>query len=144
MGKEQFIGTWKLVSSEIRTSDGQLISPLGRNATGTLMYDTNGRMSAQIMRPGRPIFTSGDQLSGTSEEIKTALEGFIAYFGTYEVNEKECTITHRVEGSLFPNWIGTDQRRFFQFSGGRLTITTPPMPVGGRQSTVLLIWERVS
>lgn len=143
MGREQFIGTWKLVSSEIRLSDGQLIYPLGRDAVGRITYDTSGHMSCQLTRLDRPAFSSGDQWSGTPEETKSAFEGCVAYFGTYEVNEEKGTVTHHVEGSLFPNWVGTDQRRFFEFSGDRLTLTTPPIPAGGQQATALLIYERL-
>ena len=143
MGKEQFIGTWKLVSSEFRLSADKAVYPLGRDAVGMLTYDTSGHMSAQLMRLDRPAFASGDQVGGTPEEIKSAFEGFVAYFGTYEVNEQKGIVTHYVEGSSFPNWVGTDQIRFFEFSGDRLTLTTPPIPVGGQQLTGLLLWERV-
>jgi len=142
MGKEQFIGTWKLVSSEFRLSNGQVTYPMGRDAIGIIMYDTNWHVSVQIMRPDRPAFASGDQLKGTPMEIKSAFEGFVAYYGIYEVNEEKGIVTHHLEGSLFPNWVGTDQRRFFKFSGNRLTLSTPPILFGGQQVTVVLIWER--
>jgi len=142
MAKEQFIGTWKLVSSEFRHSDGQLTYPFGRDAVGIIMYDANGHMSVHIMRPDRPAFASGDQLEGTPVEIKSAFEGFVAYYGVYEVNQEEGTVTHHVKGSLFPNWVGSAQRRFFEFSGNRLTISTPPIPMGGEKIVGLLIWER--
>ena len=142
MGKEQFVGTWKLVSSEFRRSDGEVTYPMGRNASGMLMYDASGHMSVQIIRPDRPTFASGDQLKGTLEEIKSAFEGCVAYFGTYEVNEEKGSVTHHVEGSSFPNWVGTDQRRFFEFYGNRLTLSTPPAPFGGEHVTALLVWER--
>ncbi len=143
MGKEQFTGTWKLVSSEYRRLDGKLAYSKGRDAVGILMYDASGHMSVQIMRPDRPAFASGDHLKGTPEEIKSAFKGFVAYYGTYEVNEEEGTVTHHLEGSLFPNWVGTDLKRFFEFSGNQLTLSTPPMPMGGQQLTGVLLWERV-
>jgi len=141
--KEQFIGTWKLVSSEFRLSDGQTVYPLGKEATGMLTYDASGHMSAQLMRRDRPTFASDDLLSGTPSEIKSVFEGFTAYFGTYEINEERATVVHHVEGSLFPNWVGGDQIRFFELSGDRLTLSTPPIPMSGRAMTGLLIWERV-
>ncbi len=143
MGREQFIGTWKLVSSEIRLSDGQLTYPLGTDAVGRITYDTAGHMLCQLVRLDRPAFASGDQWGGTPEETKAAFQGCIAYFGTYEVNEQEGTVIHHVEGSLFPNWVGTDQRRFFEFSGKQLTLTTPPIPAGGQQATARLVYERL-
>jgi hypothetical protein len=142
MGKEQFIGTWTLVSTEHRHSDGQLTYPLGREPVGIIMYDAKGYISVQLMHPDRPAFASGDMDNGTPTEIKSAFEGFVAYFGTYEVNEEKGTVTHHVEGSLFPNWVGSAQRRFFEFSGNRLTLSTPPILIGGEQITVTLVWER--
>jgi hypothetical protein len=36
-------------------------------------------MSAQLMRPGRPQFASGDWFRGTDEEVKQEAMGDIAY-----------------------------------------------------------------
>ena len=140
MGKEQFIGSWKLISSEYRRSDGEAAYPRGKNPIGMLMYNATGHVSAQIMPPNRPAFASGDHLKGTPEEIKSAFKGYIAYYGTYEVNEEEGTVTHHVVSSLFPNRIGKPLRRFFEFSGNRLMLRT--MPMGGEQLTGVLAWER--
>ena len=142
MGKEQFAGTWKLVSSEFRTSDGDVSYPLGKDAVGLIMYDTKGHVSAQIMSPSRPKCASSDHLKSTPSEAKAASDGYVAYFGKYEVNEEKRTITHHAEGSLFPNWEGAPLERFFEFSGNRLTLSTPPMPMGGKGVVGLLIWER--
>ena len=141
--KERFVGTWALTSSEFRRADGQEVYPRGKNPAGRLMYDTNGYMAAQVMGRDRPPFATGDILGGTPDEIKTALEGYQAYYGTYEVNDDEATVIHHVEGGLFPNWIGADQKRFFKFTGNRLTLGTAPMQVGG-QITGTLVWERLT
>src|SRR6266536_2975181 len=104
--QEKFVGTWTLVSFEFRLSDGTVTYPMGRQATGMLMYDANGHVSAQMMRVDRPLFASGDQQKGTSEEVRTAVEGYVSYFGDYEVNEEEKAVIHRTKGSLFPNLVG--------------------------------------
>jgi hypothetical protein len=143
MAMKQFVGTWKLISSEFKSSDGQVTNPLGNDAIGILMYDASQHMSVQIMRRDRPIFASDDQLNGTPSEMKSAFKGFTAYFGSYDVNEKEAIVTHHVEGSLFPNWIGKDQVRFFEFSDNRLILSTPQIPMGGQQITGQLVWEKV-
>jgi hypothetical protein len=94
------------------------------------------------MNPDRPLFLSGDLLKGAPEEIKAAYEGYTAYFGTYEVNEQEGTVTHRVRGSLFPNWVGQEQKRFFEFSGNGPALKTPPIRAAGAMVTGILVWER--
>jgi hypothetical protein len=140
--KQSFVGVWDLVSFEARLSDGRVITPLGEDAVGRVIYDADGRMSVQIMRRDRPAFASGDMLKGESEEVRAAFEGYIAYSGTYEVREDDACVLHRVEASLFPNWIGGEQVRFFEFPDGRLKLSTPSLVYGGGETTSVLIWER--
>ena len=137
------VGTWKLVLLEFR-SDGQVVYPVGRDATGLLMYDRNGWMSQQLMRPDRPAFASGDQLRGADAEVRAAVEGYVAYAGTYTVDETHEVVVHHVTASLFPNWVGTDQKRFYKLSGDRLIISTPTVLVAGHLMDVMLIWERIA
>jgi hypothetical protein len=144
MGENRFYGTWKLVSSEFRDSHGNVSYPYGEDAAGLAMLDNDGHLSAQLMRTGRPAFASNDLHRGTPEEIKAAFEGYVAYFGRYEVNEHERSLTTHVQASLFPNWIGGDQVRYYEFSANRLTLRTPPMVISGGTATGFLIWERVS
>jgi Lipocalin-like domain len=140
--KNNFVGVWKLVTSEFKRSDGSTAYPYGKNAIGMLIYDEHGHMSAQVMNPDRPLFVSGDIRKGTPEEIKAAFDGYTAYFGNYEVDEQNTTVIHRLRGSHFPNWMGQEQKRFFEFSGNRLTLKTPPIPAAGTMVTGILIWER--
>jgi hypothetical protein len=142
MIKDKFVGVWKLVASEVKLAKGTTVYPYGTNPVGMLTYDQSGHMSAQVMNPDRPLFVSGDIRNGTPEEIKAAFDGYTAYFGNYEVDEQEGTVTHRVLGSHFPNWVGQDQKRFFAFSGNRLTLRTPPIATSGTTVTLVLVWER--
>jgi hypothetical protein len=143
--REKFIGTWKLVSYEYRTLDGEVTYPMGRNMTGLLMYDAHGYMAGQLMNPDRMQFASGDKFRGSPEEVKRAFEGYTAYYGTYEVDEAEGAVNHKVESSMYPNWIGGVQKRFFEFSdnGQRLTLKTPPLRYADQPQTGLLVWEKV-
>ncbi len=136
------IGTWQLVSLESQSSAGGISYPLGEHPYGLLLYSSK-RMSAHMMRPDRPAFASGDIRRGTPEEVKAAFEGFVAYCGTYSIDEQRGTVTHHVEASLLPNWVGTDQQRFFTLTGRRLTLRTPPLLVNGQTVTATLVWERV-
>jgi hypothetical protein len=142
MVKHNFVGVWRLVTFEFKRSDGSTAYPYGKYAIGILIYDKHGHMSAQIMNPDRPIFVTGDIRKGTAEEIKAAFDGYMAYFGIYEVDEEEGTVTHRLRGSHFPNWVGQDLKRFFEFSGNRLTLKTPPISAAGTTVTGILVWER--
>jgi hypothetical protein len=142
---EQFHGTWKLMSWKIEQADGELIdSPLGPNPVGWIMYHPTGHMSVALMRPDRPRFTSDNLIEATLEEINTAFEGFIGYCGSYEVNEQERFVTHRLQLSWFPNLVGTEQKRYFEFAGDRLTLKTPPLTMIGEAQVYRLVWQRLS
>ena len=137
---EKFIGTWRLVSFELR-SDDQVTYPLGKDAVGYLIYNNDGYMSAALMASKRPRFSSMDMMKATTEEIEAAADTYVAYCGKYAVNEGK--VTHLVEVSFFPNWVGEKQERFYKFEGDKLILSTPPMILGGKQQTGYLIWKRL-
>ena len=138
------VGAWKLISFEAQKADGQVIYPFGKNAQGSIIYTRSGRFSAQVKRPDRPQFASGDQMKGTIEEIEANYKGFVSYYGPYEFDSENGFMVHHVEGSLFPNWEGQPQKRFFELSGNRRKLSTPPTLWGGGGEIVgVLVWERI-
>ena len=139
LSREDFIGTWRLVSVETRKEDGSLHRRGSR--TGYIIYSADGYMSVAFMKEGRSKFASGDIRGGTVEEKVEALNGNIASSGGYEVEGK--SVFHNIEVSLFPNWIGDRQERFYEFDGERLTLSTPLQLVGGIQLSSHLVWEKV-
>ncbi len=139
----ELLGAWSLTSFEMRRSDGRVSFPFGEDPSGMLLYEPSGRMSAQLLRRDRPPFDSGDQLMGDASEIKSAFQGCIAYFGAFEVDEAAATVVHRVEGSLFPNWIGTEQVRYYELDRDRLTIKTAPTEWDGVEVVAVLVWRRL-
>jgi Lipocalin-like domain len=138
----QLAGVWRLVSSEFKTSSGKVIYPLGEDALGLASFTESGYMSAQLMRQGRPAFASGDQASGTPEEIRAALQGYVAYYGQCEVDVEQQTLTTHVEGSMYPNWVGGEQVRFYELSDTQLILKTSPIAFGDEEFTGVLTWER--
>ena len=117
---KRFIGTWRLISD---------------TSTGLMYYDGLGNMAAQVM-PNRPRSKyAGPQ--PTPDEAKEAITGYLAYFGTYTVNERAHTITHHRKGNINPGQVGDDAVRGYEFTPGDRVILTP---VGsGNQIT----WERM-
>ena len=137
-------GEWRLVSSEFHTSDGEVSHPLGEDAQGLAIFTESGYLSAHLMRRGRPPFASGDQASGTMEEMRAALQGYVAYYGPCEVDTENRTLTTHVEGSMLPNWVGGEQVRFYELSENRLVLKTPPISFGDVEITGVLSWEKLS
>ena len=65
------------------------------------------------MKDPRPSFPSGYE-QATPEEIKAVYDGYFAYFGTYTVDEDEGIVTHHVQSSKRPSYVGTHQKRLFE------------------------------
>jgi hypothetical protein len=104
------------------------------------MIDKSGYLSGQLMRCDRPQFASD---SPTPEEAQVAYLTYLAYFGKVDINEEEKTLVTHVEGSLNPDWVGTEQLRYFELSGDRLILRTPPMQLGGIEFTGTFSWDKV-
>ncbi|MCQ3935912.1 MAG: hypothetical protein DPW18_02575 [Chloroflexi bacterium] len=140
----RIVGAWRLISFEFRREDGSVTHPFGREARGSFIYTESGRFSVQLMRVDRPRFAVSDQMRGTPEEMEASYKGSISYFGWYEVDTENGVIIHHVEGSIFPNMEGSEQRRFFELMGDRLQLRTPTFKMGGEIVHGILLWERIS
>ena len=137
-GTNPFVGTWKLISIETRTADGTIApgpNPVGGvNPTGTVMYDAAGHVSLQIMPSGRPA-TLNILQPLSPDQAKEALFGYIAYYGTYTLDQHARVMHIHFDGSLNPSMVGTDGERFYEFSGNRMTFRAG--------ANTRLSWERV-
>ncbi len=142
MNKQQLIGTWKLVSFELRLADGILIRPMGEGVQGVLIYTPDDRVVVQLMDPERPRFAEDDWMRGTPEETKTAFEGSLAYYGTFELEKHKGMILHHIQGCTFPNWVGTDQERIIELVDNELTLITPMLALSGEQVVGRLAFRR--
>lgn len=135
------VGTWKLVSIETLRPNGEIVYDwMGRNPSGLIIYDQTGHMSVQFMRDQRPT-TASDPM--TPEEIKAAYDGYYAYFGTYEFNEKEGVVRHNIQASLQPSEVGKSKTRYVKLAGDRLVLTTTPFQEAGEQRRNRVTFERV-
>ena len=139
--RDALVGAWRLVSWENRAADGQVTHPMGADALGYVLYTADGRFSVTISRAGRAGFAAGDLLGGTAQEKAWAVEGFVAYAGRYSFHGDR--VIHHVELSLFPNWVGSDQERWVELAGDRLTVSASPLLLAGKRQVPRLVWERV-
>ena len=140
--KVQIVGTWTFVSALDVHPDGKKNDRWGPNAKGVFMFDPHGRFAQFITRADLPKFAAGTADKGTAEEIKAVLAGFVASFGTYTVDEAGKTIVTHVEGSVFPNLIGRDQRRSItSLTADELKYTNPTTSTG---TVAEATWKRVT
>ena len=120
---QRLVGAWQLVSRTVTRADGtSLADPvLGAQPLGRLVYDASGGVMLQMMRAGRTAAIGAPASAGDAANPRVVL-GYDAYFGRYTVDERAGTITHRVEGSLFPEDLGKDFVRPFTLDGDVLTL----------------------
>src|SRR4051794_29792051 len=128
--KEELVGAWSFVSSTGKAPDGGPV--WGQNPKGLLIFMPDGHYASMIMRSDRPKFSSNNRLQGTPDENKSVVQGTIATFGKYTVDEQKRAFTVRFEGSTFPNNEGTAQTRpAIIIAGDELKIQNPASTAGG-------------
>lgn len=143
--RNPLVGSWELRSWEAVGDDGSVSHPMGEHPQGLLAYTAEGLMITTIAPRDRPALGSPDPLTGGDpEERLGAAETFIAYSSRYTYDGHD--VTHAVEMSLFPNWVGTRQVRHVEISADRntLTLTADPFVLRGRRSTHRLVWVRLT
>jgi hypothetical protein len=134
---KDLVGTWSWVSVDLARPDGTKYRPFGDDPKGFVIFDSNGRFAYLLSRPGRPKFAANNRDEGTPDENKAAVQGTLAYSGTYEVSDK--TLIFHVEASTYPNAEGADQKRSIIVTADELRWTNPAPTVagGGTAQTVL-------
>lgn len=140
MTGDSLVGTWRLVSYEIRDEDSTTTRPFGPDPVGLLTYTADGFMTGQLGRANRARVSIDDWETAPDAEIAAAARDYFAYYGTYEYRGD--TVIHRVEMCLMPNWIGGEQVRFVALDRNRLTLSAPFTANNGRHHTASLVWSR--
>jgi len=138
---QQLQGSWTMASN-VLDQDGKKSEPFGPGAKGTVIFTNNGHYAVIITRADLPKFASNTRTTGTAEENKAVVQGSIAYFGTYTANEADKTLVMHAEGSTFPNWAGTDQKRTIELSADELKFINKNPSMG--PGTVTVTWKRVN
>jgi hypothetical protein len=112
----KILGVWKLVSfeAEIRAT-GQKEPVMGQNPAGYAIFTPEGRAFFTLTGDGRSP-------AKTVQERADLLDTLVAYTGTYRLQKDEW-IT-KVDVAWNPEWVGTEQKRFFKLEGNRLQVLT--------------------
>ena len=111
------LGIWKLVSQQIEVQEtGRLEPPLGKKPTGYAVFTPEGRAFFILTGEFREPATN-------DEERAKLLNTLVAYTGTYRV-EGDKWVT-KVEVAWNPEWVGSEQTRFFKLEGDQLKVLSP-------------------
>jgi hypothetical protein len=125
---KQLIGAWRYAGTRV---DGEKFDR-GPHPKGMIYYGPHGEMSVQVA-PDVKRPRAGAVM--TPEEAKTAVTDYIAYFGTYTVDEAAGTVTHRRQDTIQPGDTGDLVRRY-EFNGDRLILRALNAPLE-------VTWERI-
>jgi len=141
--RETLEGRWKLRAAEDIRADGTVARyPWGRNPAGSIVVD-GGSCYLQIMSTDTPAFTGS---TSKGEQMKAGLlSSYIAYSGPCTINEAEGSVTLKVEAAWRPDYVGTEQKRFFRFENGTLLFgpATSSIRAGNETLTRRLTLDRV-
>lgn len=125
----RLVGAWRYVGTWV---DGKPYNR-GPHPKGMIYYTAGGHMGVQIA-PDVERTMAGEE--PTPDEAKTALSDYIAYSGTYTLDESAGTVTHHRLASIQPGDAPAVVRAY-AFSGNRLILRPP-----GRHMDI--IWERIT
>ncbi|MEO0368086.1 MAG: lipocalin-like domain-containing protein [Pseudomonadota bacterium] len=128
----RFVGSWFLHKIEVIGENGEwrlARGSLGESPIGILTYDDKGNMTAQLVHADRYDIDLGK----TNDEV---VGGYVAYYGTYEIDEESETVTHHRTAHINPVFGDLSVVRYYQFESDKLSLTVAP------ERNVRLIWRK--
>jgi hypothetical protein len=137
------IGTWLLESYTLTFASGQTVAPLGTSPSGLIVYTETGWVSVHMYNAARPAFAVPDPTNTTPDGAKAALDGSVAYFGTYTIDPSQQIVRHQVRQSVFPNFANTTMHRKYEVTDTLLRLVSDPMPAASRGTVVAdITWRK--
>jgi hypothetical protein len=128
---KDIVGAWAQVANVNIAADGAKTDAFGPNPKGQVLFDANGRYAIILHRDGLPKVAANNRMKASAEENAAILGGLVAFYGSYTVKDK--IIVLKIEGSTFPNWVGTEQRRLIRsVTGDELAFGNEGGAAGGR------------
>jgi hypothetical protein len=123
--------SWRLVSGGFERG-GKKVHLTPPRLQGFLVFDSGDHFLIVITRVPQ---------AGSQGVTTATLQKNVACFGTYSIDNANHTINVHIEGSNFPQWTGTDQKRRFTVAGDDLKWTNSSS--AGGPGTAELAWKRV-
>lgn len=132
---QRLVGAWEMVNYEIIAADGS--KRPGAYDRGQISYDASGRMSAHLMNSKN----KAEATPATDELRAAAYRLYLGYYGPFVVDEAKGIVTHIVDGSSNPSWVGSHQVRYYALSQDNAQLTLMLKDATGRV-TQSLVWKR--
>ena len=120
-------GAWRYIDA---TMDGKSTRPNGK---GMIYYAPSGKMVCQVFS-GDTVAKAGAK--PTPDEALAALDGHIACFGSFSIDERAQTVNHHRLGSVQPGDTA-DLVRKFTIDGDKLILNPPG-------TTYEVHWQRLT
>jgi len=123
-------GRWKLIAAEDIRADGTVARyPWGRHPVGSIVV-AGGSCYVQIMSGDVPSFAAGT--TDVNQQMKASLlSSYIAYSGPCTIDEAAGSVVLKVDAAWRPDYVGTEQKRFFRFENGKLIFGPAPNSMRG-------------
>jgi lipocalin-like protein len=139
---DDLVGTWRLLSRIDRDASGKPVDEpsLGSDPLALLFFDRAGNFAAQFMRRDRSGAVTGPVFTGQNNT--TAIGGYDAYFGTYEVDEASGDVQTRLVGALSNGHVGATMMRNMKVEEGKLVIRLTTTAADDTLVHRTLTWER--
>jgi Lipocalin-like domain len=136
------IGTWRLLSRIDRDGSGKSVDEptLGSDPLALLFFDGAGNFAAQFMKRDRSVAVAAPVFTGQNNT--SAIGGYDAYFGTYEVDETSGDVQTLLVGALSPGHVGATMMRNMKVEEGQLVIRLTTTTADDTLVHRTLIWER--
>jgi len=136
-------GRWKLLAAEDLRADGSVARlPWGAHPVGSIVVE-RGACYLQIMSSDTPSFAAASP--APVEQMRAMLlSSYIACSGPCVVDNAAGSVTLKVDAAWRPEYVGTEQKRFFRFADGKLIFGPAPNSsrAGAERVTRRLTLER--
>ena len=118
-----------------------VVPAFGDKPRGAMILTADGHYAIVVTRAKLAKIASGSRSKGTADENKMVVDGSIAHFGKYTIDDGGKAITFHVQTATFPNWDGQPQKRALKVTKDTLTYTVTAPSGGGPANDVT--WKRV-
>ena len=128
--KQQVVGTWTLTSGMEKLSNGKILKPW---SAGNLILDADGHLAFFLVGKDRPK---------AGPNPRTPVGPFVAYYGTYTVDEATKTLTYNIEFGASPSFDKAARKHTLSFKGDVMTTTASPLKTPQGEIIPVNEWKR--